>query len=165
MDLRKSILLGCVIASTACLGLGFGLVGAWGGGLLAVIASSLSWLAAYSRRFGWTDTTALIAAVILGAAGVVMGALPALLVCGVSFALASWDMALFDRALKSSSYLQANSSIERKHYASLGQALVFGLLVAFLGPMIQLQISLGVMVVLVLLALVGLDRLWQLYKK
>lgn len=163
MNLRKTLFFGCIIASTACLDLGFGLVGAWVGALLVTLASFLSWWAAYQKRSGWTDSAALIVSVIMAAAGLFFGALPSWMIFGASFALGGWDLALFDRALASSPFVQADAAIERKHYASLGPVLIFGLLVGLLGRLIQIQLSFGAMVVLVLLALIGLDRLWHMY--
>jgi len=163
MNLRKTFFFGCIIASTACLGLGFGWVGAWGGVLLVTLASFLSWRAAYQKRSGWTDSAALIVSVIMAAAGLIFGALPAWMIIGAGFALGGWDLALFNRALEIGQFVQGDAAIERKHYASLGLVLVFGLLVGLLGRLIQVQLPFGVMVVLVLLALISLDRLWHMY--
>jgi len=86
--------------------------------------------------------------------------------CGVlGFALAAWDLLLLDGVLGANSSAEQVRRYENNHLQSLGLALGAGLLLAFLGGWLHLQIPFVVMMLFIALVLIGLDRVWRTIKK
>lgn len=95
------------------------------------------------------------------------GAPPMLLILSAAFALASWDLVLFDHILADNpiSSVPTIGLFQARHYRSLALALGLGLLIVLVGRTIQVQISFVIMGLLVLLALLSIDRLWRTLKE
>jgi high-affinity Fe2+/Pb2+ permease len=87
------------------------------------------------------------------------------MICGSGFALAVWDLILLDGALGTSSSGEQTRRYENKHLQSLALALGAGLLLAFLGGVLNLQIPFVAMMLLVALVIFGFDRIWSTIKK
>jgi len=77
-------------------------------------------------------------------------------------ALASWDAVRGDAFLAGELPAEVEARLERMHNSNLALALGPALLVAVAGGLIHFQVLFGVLAVLVLLALLGLDRMWRL---
>jgi hypothetical protein len=154
----------CATACVACLSPGLFGMGQWGwlaGGLLVFAA----WLGAY----GWSSvglaTLALMISIGLAAVGLVSGATPLWMLVGAALALASWDLLQLDHDLRSCAPSDATRLCEKRHYESLVLALGAGLLAALGGRLLRLQLSFGVIIILVVAALFSLDRFWRVVEK
>lgn len=154
------ITVGFSITCVTCLAVGYGLVGQWlalSGSLLALPA----WLFGYQWRSRSLFLAALLFSVGLAAAGLFAGASPALMMVSATLALAGWDGMLLDLSL--ADHIPANpvSLFEKNHFQSLALALVSGLLAAIAGQMLRFRIPFGGLVLLVILALLSLERVWR----
>jgi hypothetical protein len=126
-----------------------------------LVFALLAWLFAIKWPFGFLSSLALVFSVSLAAAGLLTGATPLLMMLGAALALAGWDVVLWNRDLASNSTSTPLTLIESKHYQSLAVALGLGLLAAIAGRMFRIQIPFGGMFLLVILAFIGLERVWH----
>jgi hypothetical protein len=147
-----------------CLTAGYGLTGQWIGAVIA-ITSGLAWLPARKYPVSWLPHLCLFASVGLAVTGQLTGTPPLLMICGSGFALAAWDLILLDGVLGASSSEDQTSRYENKHLQSLALALGAGLLAAFLGGLLHLQIPFVAMMLFVALVIFGFDRVWGTIKK
>ncbi len=127
-------------------------------------------LAALFPLFGWLlarqyPTACLTVSVCLAGLGLLVGASPFLMILSSTAALACWDLQLLDQSLSGCSISRKAKIFENKHIQSLLLALGAGLLLAFAGTMSMFQIPFGVMVLLVILAVLGLERVSHILKK
>ena len=85
------------------------------------------------------------------------------MILSATFALASWDLVLFDHLLVDNpiSSTPALALFQNRHYRSLALALGLGLLIVLVGRTIQAQVSFVIIGLLVLLVLFSIDRLWR----
>jgi hypothetical protein len=164
MALRKSFFVICLVISLLCLTTGYGFAGQWIG-VVIVITSGFAWLPARKYPVSWLPHLSLITSVGLAVTGQLTGAPPLLMICGSGFALAAWDLILLDGALGTHSAGEQSRRYEIKHMQSLALALGAGLLVAFLGGMLHLQIPFVAMMLFVALVIFGFDRVWGMIKK
>jgi hypothetical protein len=164
MALRKTFFVVCLVVSLLCLTAGYGFAGQWIGAVIA-IASGLAWLPARKYSASWLPHLCLITSVGLAVTGQLTGTPPLWMICGSAFALAAWDLILLDDALSTHSAGEQSTRYETKHIQSLALALGAGLLVAFLGGMLHLQIPFVAMMLFVALVIFGFDRVWGTIKK
>jgi hypothetical protein len=164
MALRKTFFVACLVVSILCLTAGFGFGGQWIGAGIA-IASGLAWLPARKYPASGLPHLCLIASVSVAVTGQLTGTPPLLMISGSGFALAVWDLILLDGALGPNSSGEQTRRYENKHLQSLTLALSAGLLVAFLGGLLHLQIPFIGMLLFVALVIVGFDRVWRTIKK
>ena len=87
------------------------------------------------------------------------------MICSSGVALAVWDLLLLDDAMGGKSSGEQIRQYESKHLQSLALALGSGLLVTFLGRLLNLRIPFVVIVFLVALLLFGFERIWGTIKK
>ena len=87
------------------------------------------------------------------------------MICGSGFALAVWDLIILDHALGDNSSEVRTRQYESKHLQSLALALGSGLLLAFLGRLLNLQIPFVMIMLFVVMVLFGLDRAYGYIKK
>jgi hypothetical protein len=159
MALRKFLMRLFPTACAAGLAAGYVLAGQG----LMVVPVVLVWL-------GWLFpaqcpvSILLAASVALAAGGVWAGAAPFLMWSAATLALASWDMVRWDSFLAGDLPVEAGTRLERKHYICLALALGPALLAAVAGRLIQIQTPFGGLVAIVLLAFLGLDRIWSWVK-
>ena len=160
MPLRKILGLICPIAGVTCLAVGFALLRHWLA-LLGVLLALLAWLLTWKWPSGWLPFAALTLSVCLSAAGIFAGVSPVLMILSAALALAGWDLALFDLALTDSALSNPPSRLAHSHSKSLAFAIILGLLAALAGRLFRIQLPFGGLILLVLLALLSLDRLWR----
>ena len=160
MPVRKILRLVCPIISVTCLGMGYATTGPLIASLVLVF-TFLAWFLAIKWPFGLLPLSALVFSVSLAAAGLLTGATPLLMMLGAAFALAGWDVILWNRALISDSTSISLTLIESRHYQSLATVIGLGLLAVIAGRLLRFQIPFGWMVVLVILALFSLERIWH----
>jgi hypothetical protein len=164
MALRKFFFVVCLVVSMLCLTAGYLLAGQWIGAVIAITAS-LAWLLARKYPASSLPYICLIASVTLAVAGQLTGGSSLLLICGSGFALAVWDLILLEDALGANSSGEQIRRYENSHLRSLALALGAGLLVAFLGGMLNLQIPFMAMMLFVALVLFGFYRVLRTLKK
>jgi hypothetical protein len=143
------------------LGLGYATTRPWIA-IFVVVFTLLAWLMAIKWPDGLLSSSALVFSVGLAAAGLLNGATPLLMLLGSALALASWDVALWNRTSADNSPIPSLTLIESKHYQSLALALGLGLLASVGGRLFRFQIPFGWMFVLVILALFSLERIWRI---
>ena len=166
MSLRRTISLACPIMCTLCLAAGQAVNG-WGIVVLAGASTGLAWWQANKRPATALPSAALVISMAWSAAGLLVSAPPLLMILSAAFALASWDLVLFDHILADDP-LSSTSTLalfQNSHYRSLALALGLGLLIVLAGRTIQLQISFVIIGLFVLLALFSLDRIWRALKE
>ena len=164
MALRKTLFVICLVVSMLCLAVGYGIAGQWIGAVIAII-TGLAWLLARRYPTSWLPLMCLSASICLAVVGRLTGSPPLLMICGSGFALAVWDLLFLDDALGSNSSGEQTRQYESKHLQSLALALGSGLLVAFLGRLLNLQIPFVLLMLFIALVIFGLDRIWGHIKK
>ena len=176
MLLRRTISLVCPLVCTICLTAGYAVNG-WG--IAAVVGGSTGlawWLShrwgahkwgAHKRPATSLPLAAFIISIAWAAAGLLASA-PALpMILSTAFAIASWDLVLFDHILADNPISSAPTIdlFQTRHYRSLALTLGLGLLIVLAGRTIQLQLSFVIMGLVVLSALFSIDRLWRILKE
>jgi hypothetical protein len=166
MLLRRTISLACPLLCTLCLAAGHAVNG-WGIVVMAGASAGLAWGLAKK----WPATSLPLAAFIISiawaAAGLLTSAPSLLMILSAAFALASWDLVLFDHILANNPISSTSTIIlfQNRHYRSLALALGLGLLIAIVGRTVQVQISFVIIGLFVLLALFSIDRIWRALKE
>jgi hypothetical protein len=166
MLLPRTIRLACPFLCTLCLVAGYAAYG-WGIVALAGASTGLAWWLAHKRSATLLPLTAFIISIAWSAAGLLASAPVLLMILSTIFALASWDLVLFEHSLadKPISSAATRALFQNRHYRSLALALGLGLLIILVGRTIQVQISFIIIGLLVLLALFSLDCMWRALKE
>jgi hypothetical protein len=164
MALRKIFFIICLIISTVCLTVGYVITGLWIGAVIALI-TGLAWLPSRKYPSSWLPHLYLFAFVCLAVVGRLTGSPPLLMICGSVAALAVWDLLFLDDTLKGISYGGQTRRFENSHLQSLALVLGCGLIVAFVGRLLNFQIPFVVLLLFVVLVVFGLDRVWGYIKK
>ncbi len=166
MLLRRTISLACPIMCTICLAAGQAVNG-WGIAVMAGASTGLAWWLANKWPATLLPLAAFAISIAWGAAGLLASAPSLLMFLSATFALASWDLVLFNHSLTGNP-ISSTSTIalfQDRHYRSLALALGLGLLIVLVGRAIQVQISFVIMGLFVLLALFSIDRIWRALKE
>jgi hypothetical protein len=161
---------------TLCLAAGYAAHG-WGIVALAGASTGLAWWLAHkwaSHKWPsheWAATPLPLAAFVISIAWSAVGLLSSapllLMILSTTFALASWDLALFEHSLADNPIASAatRALFQNRHYRSLALALGIGLLIVLVGRSIQVQVSFIIIGLVVLLALVSIERIWRALKE
>ncbi len=141
----------------------------YGWGVVALTGASIGitwWLAIYKPATP-LPLAAFVISMAWSAAGLLARTPALLMILSATFALASWDLVLFDHSLPDNLISSTATRVlfQNRHYRSLTLALGLGLLIVFVGRTIQVQVPLIIIVLLVLLALFSIDRLWRALKE
>ena len=144
-----------------CLAVGYTIAGQWIA-LPGVLLALTAWLLAYKWRSGWLAGMALVLSVCLAAAGLFAPLSPVLMILSATLALAGWDRVFLDQRLMDNPSDRTVDLLEKRHYQSLALVLAVGLPLALAGRMFRIHIGFGWMIFLVILALIGLERLWRM---
>jgi len=150
---------GALTACVLCLAAGDALVGQW----ILLALAGLAWLVGVLAA-GWFGVV-FLALVGLAAAGVCAGAWPTLMILSATFALAGWDLAHWESFVAAGLPVETRARFEWRHYAFLTLALGLGTLAAIFGREVSFQLPFGVLVVLAVLLLLGVDRVLHFAKK
>ena len=166
MVLRRTISLVCPIMCTICLAAGLAANG-WGIVVMAGASTGLAWWLANKWPATLMPFAALAISIAWGAAGLLASAPSLLMILSATFALASWDLVLFDHILADNpiSSTPTIALFQNRHYRSLALALGLGLLIVLIGRTIHVQISFVIIGLVVLLALFSIDRIWRVLKE
>lgn len=160
MSLRKSFSLVAPIACMACLAVGYTMTGEWVGLVVSLVAWPV-WLVAWRRPSDMPPSIPFVFSVGIAAGGLLAGAAPLMMILGAVLALASWDLVQLDHSLTGSSSSSAATMalFEKRHFQYLALALVSGLLMAVTGRLIHFRVPFGIVVILAIITLFGLDRI------
>ena len=159
MPLRKSFFTVCLIVSALCLAAGYASVGQWIGAAVALMTGP-AWLLVRRRPGSWLPALCLMGSAGVAVVGMLSGVPFLWMICGAGLALAVWDLLLLNSALGKGPYGEQTRQFEISHLRSLALALGGGLAVALLGRSFELRIPFAGLVVLVILAILGLERAW-----
>ena len=98
MLLRRTISLACPIVCTLCLVAGYAANG-WGIAMLVGVSTGLAWWLAHKWAATPLPLVAFVISMAWSAAGLLTNASALLMILSATFALASWDLVLFDHLL------------------------------------------------------------------
>ena len=142
----------CLLISMTCLGAGYILNGYW---LIFIVfyVMGLFWLIMKKRSIFFYASSLLLAYVFLASIGMVINLSPPLMIVGCTMALASWELTLFGQSLISNQLSETTTSLGKYHLQSLSILAGASLLLSLVGLYINLQLSFGFVVILVLLAI------------
>jgi hypothetical protein len=151
---------------TVCLAAGYAANG-WGIVVMAGASTGLVWWLANKWPATSLPSAAFVVSIAWGAVGLLTSAPALLMILSAAFALASWDLVLFNYILadKPISSTPTIALFQNRHYRSLALALGLGLLIVLAGRTIQVQFSFVIMGLFVLLALFSIDRIWRALKE
>jgi hypothetical protein len=166
MLLRRTISLVCPIVCILCLATGHAVNG-WGIVMLVGASTGLAWWLAIKRPATSLPLAAFVISMAWAAAGLLASSPALLMILSATFALASWDLVLFDHILADNPISSAPTGalFQNRHYRSLALALGLGLLIVLVGRTIQIQVSFVIIGLLALFALFSIDRLWHALKE
>jgi hypothetical protein len=153
-----------MIVTPLCLVSGYLVTGQWIWVVIAIL-TSLIWLPARKNPTSWFPSICLFANVCLAVIGLLAGSPPALMICAAGFALATWDSLILDSAIQNNSSGEQTRRYENTHMRSLSLALGFGLLLTFLGRLLELQTPFVMLLLSIGLLMFGLDYVWSSIKK
>ncbi len=145
----------CLAVSIGCLLVGYGLGGYWL--ILAMlIAMLLFWFLTKNLSAAWPASTLFLSYVFLAVIGVTLKLSVYLMVLGCVSALVYWDLMNFRLDHLITSQSTPDASLEKHHWQSLGIAVLIGLFAMLVGANLNVQLSFGVIVLLVLIVMIGL---------
>jgi len=142
----------------------YSLVGQWIG-ILCAIGLGFLWLFVRKYSDTWLPHLCLAASLVLTATGTLTGSQFILSIIGSGFSLAVWDLLLFDDSLQKPIFTEQTSRYENTHLQSLSLAVGLGIFVGIIGRSLHLQTPFILVVLMIALALFGLDRVWISIKK
>jgi hypothetical protein len=164
MALRKILFTISLLVFVLCLGTGYVTTGQWLGVVVTMI-TGLAWLMVQKYSTSWLPHICLVVSVGLAVAGVLSGSPALWMIIGSGMALVVWDLLFLNDALRDTPSGYQTRRYEKFHFRSLSISLGTGLLAAFLGRFIHLQITFILMIFIIALAVFGLNRLWEYDKK
>ena len=164
MALRKIAFVICLVILILSLVSGYIIAGQWIGAVIAIIIGS-AWLLAKKYPDSSLLFICLLLSVCLAVAGRLIGSPPLLMICSSGAALVVWDLLFLDRALGKRTLEEQTRRFEHQHLQSLMIAVGVGLLMAFFGRLLNLQLPFAILIFFVALATLGLDRVWGYLKK
>lgn len=147
----------CLAISAVCLFLGYYPASSWQV-LAALVVMAVLWFFARKSTSLWPTSAILTIYLLVAAGGLLAGYSTYLLIIGSVAALSCWDLALFNQSLAGDQQQAHVGVLEKNHLQSLGLAALIGLILVIAGLQIRLTLPFGVIVLLVLLALFGLER-------
>jgi hypothetical protein len=148
----------CTIISALCLSAAYAREARYEGILVVIGSLVLHWLFC-KRGLPWLPSLILVGYTITASAGLLIGLSPWMLLVGISTAVGSWEAALFMQRVKGDCHIVYFKSMESKHLQLLSWVILLSLLLGFSGLFIHLDFSFFQVVLSVLAALLGLNRL------
>lgn len=159
MTLQRFLKWGTLTTGVICLITGYGLIGRW----VLLAAAGLVWLAGVlAARWSMVVFVVLVG---LAAVGICVGAWPTLMILGATLALSSWDLANSEDFVADGLPAETTAQFEWRHHTYLALALGSGLLAALIGRQVSFQLPFGILVLLAVLVLLGIDQIWRLVGK
>lgn len=156
---REILFYASLALMTVCYSAAFLSTGQWVG-VLCTIGLGLLWFDLRNRQSRWLPHVFLLAALVLPVTAILAGSNPVLSITGAGFSLAAWDLYQLISSLRDFPMKESTRRYEQRHLRSLFIALIIGLAIAITGRMVTLQVPFILLVVVILLVVLGLDRLW-----
>jgi hypothetical protein len=150
MNLRSSVLIGCLLISTASVGGAYLVAGYWQILPLLLVLAPF-WIFINNQSGFWSASSLLVVFVMLAGIGITINLSPNLMIITCSSALVGWDLLLFTQDSVQDQTAKTDLLFEQQHLKSLALAAVIGLIVSFIISSINLQIPFGVTYILVLI--------------
>ena len=164
MAISKTFFGVSVVLCALCLAAGYAVTGHWFGVALAIMTGP-GWVLTRKYPASFPPSLCLSTVIVLAVIGSLTGSPPSLMIFSSAAALAAWDLLFLDVAMVSNSHTAQTRQYEIKHLQSLALALGFGLLAAFLGGLLHLQVSFVMLILFIALVVFGLERVWGYVKK
>lgn len=142
----------CLLTSITCLSFPYLLAGHWPIMLIFLVMAAF-WRSIKKMSVFWSSSILLLVFVLIAVTGVMAEYSTLLMVVACTAALAWWDLANFEQSIVVSQPLETLFLLERHHLQSLAMAVSGGLILAFIGSFLNLQISFIGTVLLVSLAI------------
>ncbi len=148
----------CLLISIACLTAGYLLGGYWL--ILPLMLAMAGFLFALRRQSPFLQSSALLVGyVALAAIGIELRVSMALLIPGVSAALAAWDLAYLAETIEMAADPESIARLRRAHLQPLLIAVGGGMVLASLATIVRLDLPFGLVGALALLLVASLTRL------
>jgi hypothetical protein len=147
---------GSLILTSGALALGYAFSQDWPMAALALLAGG-GWALAQRRGQAQIAAPMLVGHIALAALGRWFGANGALMLLGVTGALAAWDLQRLCERLAYAPSAQAARDLERVHLARLGLVSALGYLAGLAALIIQVRLHLALLLLLGLFAISGLS--------
>lgn len=149
MNMRPVILGICLALTAGCLAGGYILAGYW---LIlpVLLAMTFLWLITKNQSAFWSASSLLLIYMFLAAIGIMLDLSLPLLTIGGAAALASWDLIHFEESLVKTSSEPSTQALSSHRLRSLGIASATGLTLAWISSSINLELSFGVTLLLIL---------------
>jgi len=164
MQRRGLLFIICGLTATMIFCAGYVLAGLWLGAAFSLLLG-LAWIAAWKQAQSNLPSLCLIAYACLGGGGILSGVPTALMIFGLTAALAAWDLLLLSAALGNEKLDGSSHLYENDHNRALVIALGGGLAVALLGSYLSLQIPFIFMLAMGAVVVYGLERIWAQFVK
>jgi hypothetical protein len=142
----------------------YAITGQWIG-ILCAIGLGFLWLFARKNPGTWLPNICLATSLVLTATGTLTGSHFILSIIGSGFSLAIWDLLLFDASLQKTTYADQTRLYENTHLKSLSLAVGLGIFTGIIGHSLHLQTPFFLIILMIVLALFGLDRVWLSIKR
>ncbi len=126
---------------------------------------TLGWLAGFKYRRPYLVYLCMFGVVCLGAAGFFLDVTYWLIIAGLSFALAAWDILLFRISLSNTQSKTIHGVFEKKHLRALAIAIGIGLVITIPLHSINIRLPFFIILLLIVLAGLGIERLWIFLRK
>ncbi len=147
----------CVGVATGVPALAFALVGLWTGAVGALMLGLL-WLALDGLRWTWPSSAGLILCAGLAGTGITLGLPSVGMLVSLLAALTAWDLDDLRQALESGAGVQRAASMQRQHLQRLLVVDALGLVLGLVALQVRTRLTLGLALLLGLLAILGLSR-------
>lgn len=150
--------------SVTCLSFPYLLAGHWPIMLIFLVMAAF-WRFLKKRSVFWSSSILLMVFVLIAVAGMMAEYSVLLMAVACTAALAWWDLANFEQSIVVNQPLETLFLLERYHLLSLAMAVSGGLILAFVGSFLNLQIPFIGTVLLVSLAIGCLTHALQSLEK
>jgi len=155
MKIHSIYLTICLIITIGCISAGYLSAGHWQ--ILPILLMLvLFWIYAKKRSVFWSASILLVVSVILTAIGIMANLSLGLMIITCAGALLCWELIQFNQSMMINSASISNIAFEKNHLQSLSIAAFSGLILSFLGSVINLNLPFGVTVFLVLMSIGGI---------
>jgi hypothetical protein len=155
--LTERILPVSIVVAAGALAAGYSLDGLWVAAP-AIVCLGILWLAGHWRGWKWTAPLGLAGCTLLAAGGLWFNLGKGWMLVGLVAALAAWDLDYFLQRLRSVAQVKGAPDLERHHLFRLLVVVSLGLLLPVLALQVQVRLSLGVLMLLGLVAVLGLSQ-------
>lgn len=164
LSLTRILLTLSLILLTACLTIGFLLVQLYAWAAVSLLNGGI-WLFSRRHAASWLPALCLVLSVSLAVAGKLMGLHALLSIGSCGLALVVWDLLSLDMDIGSNQPEEQTRAYEINHLQSLALAVGGAFFAAVIGQFLRVKIPFYLLAACILLAILGLDRVWKYLAK